>query len=403
MSECLTVRLSSEQETSILWSVWSNQEQDVIASGELETIQQLDQLTQYATGRRVVVLLSASDVLLTEVDIPAGSARQFESMLPYLMEDEIAQDVDELHFSIMAKRANRAYVCALEKQWLNDIIDQFAAQDMEIAQVLPDVLALPTSEEKACALQLPNTWLLRFDDYLGVGLESDWLTLYLNHRVDSDGPLAIESYSQVPSSLAFSPTVEWQQMPLEMPMALLAKGGASSKINLLTGVFQRKSSWAPYWSIWRKALIAAALLLVVIGAQQGIKAYRFEQQALAYREQSETIFRKIFPDKRRIPTVSYLKRQFDTELARLTGGDSGESVLNWLAAMPDTLASVKGMEIQSLKYDHQQAQVRLQVSSPDFQSFEQARARLAEHFVVEQGQLNRNGQQVLGSFVLAKQ
>lgn len=204
MSECLTVRLSSEQETSILWSVWSNQEQDVIASGELETIQQLDQLTQYATGRRVVVLLSASDVLLTEVDIPAGSARQFESMLPYLMEDEIAQDVDELHFSIMAKRANRAYVCALEKQWLNDIIDQFAAQDMEIAQVLPDVLALPTSEEKACALQLPNTWLLRFDDYLGVGLESDWLTLYLNHRVDSDGPLAIESYSQVPSSLAFS-------------------------------------------------------------------------------------------------------------------------------------------------------------------------------------------------------
>ncbi|QSA19710.1 type II secretion system protein GspL, partial [Vibrio furnissii] len=56
-----------------------------------------------------------------------------------------------------------------------------------------------------------------------------------------------------------------------------------------------------------------------------------------YRAESERIFRTIFPDKQRIPTVSYLKRQMSDELAALSGGSSGEHVLGWLSKLPDTL------------------------------------------------------------------
>ena len=108
MSEFLTVRLSSQQDAEIPWLVWSTQQQEVIASGEISGWEQLSQLSSYAAERATIVLLAASDLVLTEVAIPSGAARRLESMLPYLIEDEIAQDVDELHFSILHKTASTA-------------------------------------------------------------------------------------------------------------------------------------------------------------------------------------------------------------------------------------------------------------------------------------------------------
>lgn len=67
------------------------------------------------------------------------------------------------------------------------------------------------------------------------------------------------------------------------------------------------------------------------------------------------------------------------------------------------LGQVNDLQITSFKYDGQRGEVRIQASSSDFQPFEQARVKLAEKFNVEQGQLNRNGNVVMGSFVLKRQ
>ena len=69
MSEFLTVRLSSEQQSTIPWVVWSTQQQEVIASGELAGWEHLDELAAYAEQRQIIALLAASDVVLTEVDL----------------------------------------------------------------------------------------------------------------------------------------------------------------------------------------------------------------------------------------------------------------------------------------------------------------------------------------------
>ncbi|NMU82763.1 type II secretion system protein GspL, partial [Vibrio parahaemolyticus] len=81
--------------------------------------QQLEELKPFAEQRSVVVLLASSDLVLTDVEIPAGASRQLDNMLPYLLEDEIAQDVDDLHFSILAKEGRFAHVCAVERDWLH--------------------------------------------------------------------------------------------------------------------------------------------------------------------------------------------------------------------------------------------------------------------------------------------
>ncbi|MEF1308713.1 type II secretion system protein GspL [Vibrio mytili] len=398
MSEFLTVRLSSEQQSTIPWLVWSTEQQEVIASGELAGWEHLDELVSYAHQRHVFALLASNDVVLTQVDIPPGAERQFDTMLPYLVEDEVAQDVDGLHFTVLKKQSGTAQVCAVERAWIQTVLQRFSSQGMTINRLLPDVLALPVGDNSSAAA-MGAQWLIRHSQTEGAVVDISWLDLYLSSYLQNHPGWKLDCYSSVPDSEL---TEVWVQQPEEMTMALLAKGALASKVNLLTGAFKPKSSWGKYIKIWQKTAIAAGVLLVVLVAQQLFVVHKYEAQAQAYREESERIFRQVFPDKRRIPTVSYLKRQMEDEARRLSGGTSNEAMLEWLAALPSTLGQVKDLQVMSFKYDSQRGEVRINVSSSDFQPFEQARVKLAEKFTVEQGQLNRSGEVVTGSFVLKR-
>ncbi len=56
--------------------------------------------------------------------------------------------------------------------------------------------------------------------------------------------------------------------------------------------------------------------------------------------------------------------------------------------------------MQSIKFDSNRSEIRLEATSRDFQSFPQARTQ--QYFAVEQGQLNKNGEQVFGVFVVKR-
>ncbi|MGF1752241.1 type II secretion system protein GspL [Vibrio makurazakiensis] len=407
MSEFLTVRLSSEPQSPVPWCVWSTSQQEVIASGELASWQQLDELTPYAQQRSCIALLSGSDCLVTDVEIPNGAARQFESMLPYLLEDEVAQDVDDLHFSILDKKSDSATVCGVERKWLTHIVQSFADNDIVLRKVLPDTFAMPIETQGVSALKIHNQWLLRYGAFKVASVDENWLSLFMTSdwfEHELEAALPINSYTAMPAiDMGNREHVEWQAKPAELVIGLLSQQAITSSVNLLTGSFKAKSSLIKYWRIWQKVAVAACFLVSVLVVQQVLLVQQSEAQANAYRAESERIFRTVFPNKRKIPTVSYLKRQMNDEANRLGGSSVGDSVMGWFTLLPETIGKVTAIELESIKYDGNRGEVRIQAKSKDFQSFEEARTQLSEQFLVEQGPLNRNGDAVFGSFVLKRQ
>ncbi|MGD8111285.1 type II secretion system protein GspL [Vibrio sp. TRT 17S01] len=400
MSEFLIVRLSRNSSHSVQWLVWSEAQQDVIASGELNNQDDLAELTTYAAGRQAVLLISAADVLLAEVDVPAGASRQFESMLPYLLEDDIAQDVDDLHFSVLEKRGDKAKICAVETQWLSETLTALKDLNVDVKRVLPDALALPELDGIA-AVELDGQWLMKKDAFSALSVHSEWLEMVAQSEwVKQDEEfLTLTSYSPLPE-LNLAEEQTWQTSEPKLVMQLLAEQAVKSKVNLLSGRFKPKSSLLRHWKVWQKAVVAAAVFVVIAGGYNLLKIQQYETQANAYRAESERIFRTVLPGKNKIPTVSYLKRQLTDEASKLSGGGSGEGVLNWMVKLPQALSGIKGLKLNSFKYDQNRGEVRLEAQSQDFQSFEKAREQLAQHFAVEQGQLNRSGNAVNGTFVL---
>nr|WP_275659247.1 type II secretion system protein GspL [Vibrio chagasii] len=405
VSEFLTVRLSSEPQSPVQWLVWSTSQQEVIASGELSSWDQLGELTPYAEKRSCIALLPGNECLIKRVEIPKGAARQFDSMLPFLLEDEVAQDIEDLHLTILDKDATHATVCGVDREWLKQALDLFREANIIFRKVLPDTLAVPFEEQGISALQIDQHWLLRQSNYQAVSINEAWLAMFLQSDWvaldDEEQSPTIFSYTALPSDdIQQQSGIKWQAKPAELVMSLLSQQAITSGVNLLTGTFKTKSSFSKYWRVWQKVAIAACLLVAVIVTQQVLKVQQYEAQAEAYRTESERIFRSVLPGKQRIPTVSYLKRQMNDEAKKYGGSGDGDSLLGWLALLPETLGQVKAIEVNSIRYDGNRSEVRLEAKSSDFQHFETARVKLEEKFTVEQGPLNRNGDAVFGSFTL---
>lgn len=146
--------------------------------------------------------------------------------------------------------------------------------------------------------------------------------------------------------------------------------------------------------------VSAVLLLAVVVVSNVLKIQTYEAQANAYRTESERIFRQSVPGKVKIPTVSYLKREMEREASRLSEGGAQSALFESMIEMTPLLIKVPALNLTSFKYDSGRGEIRIQAQSKDFQTFERAAQLLSEKFTVEQGQLNRSGEVVIGSFVL---
>jgi general secretion pathway protein L len=409
VSEILTVRLSRQNIETIPWLVWSATQNEIIASGELDGLDSLGELTPYAEERSVILLLDGQDVLLREIDVPSGGSRQLTTMLPFLMEDDLAQDIDELHFSILKRSGSHAWIGVVERDYLAQRLQQFTDVGIEVHKVLPEVLAIPVNDSDMTLLPWGSLLLARYGEFQGFTVSEELFPYVCGHlplskRVEDDDEetraLNIDCYQAAPNCLDDTQKYNVTILPAELPMELLAKTAQISTVNLLTGEFKRQSSWLKNMTLWRAPAIAATILLVLFSVKTYTEVKHVEQQAQAYRAESERIFRTVFPDKNRIPTVSYLKRQLSDETVRLNGGSVEAPLFAWLTDVQSSLKGTSNLKIQSVRFDGERKELRIQAQANDFQTFEKLRVALSEKFEVEQGQLNRNDQLVSSSYVL---
>jgi len=78
----------------------------------------------HATGCRVVVFVSATNILLTQVELPAMNKQRLARAIPFSLEEYVASDVEQLHFAV-GNRIEEKIACA--------VVDK---QDMENWQQL---------------------------------------------------------------------------------------------------------------------------------------------------------------------------------------------------------------------------------------------------------------------------
>ncbi|VXA77105.1 Type II secretion system protein L [Aeromonas salmonicida] len=389
VSESLVIRLGTNAQQPVEWLVWSAKEEEIIASGTLASAHALGELRERAGGRPVVTLVPGSDLIFRRVSLPGKYSRQAAAALPYLLEEQIASDVDELHLVVLAHEGHDVDLMAVDKEKMQTWLGWLEAAGLKSQQLLPDVLALPQAADGWSALQLGKEWLLRQGPCQGIVADEPLLAMLL--AVEAE-PVTIHSHTPVPPI----PTANWQAADPELPMLLLAKGALNCQANLLQGPYRPQTEYSRYWLQWRKVAVVAGLLLLVALTQRGVHLYQLAEQDKALKAEIRQVYTRIFPGETRIVNV----RSQMAQHLKLLGQTPQDGVLLLLTELAPTFAEVPGLKPQVLRFDAARGELRLQVTAPGFTEIERFRELAGKRFEVQQGEVRSTEGKVEGALVL---
>jgi len=376
VSESLVIRLGTHAQQPVHWLVWSAQEQEIIASGILASADALGELQARAGGRPVVTLVPGSDLIFRRVSLPGKYSRQSAAALPYLLEEQIASDVDELHLVVLAHQGRDVDLMAVDKEKMQTWLGWLQQAGLKTLQLLPDVLALPLAAEGWSALQLGEEWLVRQGPHQGIVAEESLLAMLLAAQSE---PVILNSHTPIPAMAAGN----WRGADPELPMLLLAKGALTSQANLLQGPYRPQTEYARYWLQWRKVAVLAGILLLVTLVQR-LKA------------EIRQVYTRIFPGETRIVNV---RSQMTQHLKNL-GQAPQDGVLLLLTELAPVFAEVPGLKPEVMRFDAARGELRLQVTAPGFTEIERFRELAGKRFEVQQGEVRSTEGKVEGALVL---
>ncbi|WP_432455691.1 type II secretion system protein GspL [Agarivorans sp. QJM3NY_29] len=398
MNEQLLIRLPSSDQDVINWMVWSDNEQEVIAAGELSGSAALSSLQEKAEHRRVTVLVPACDVTQHHLILPKSAQRSWQQVVPFMLEEQLAQDPDDLHICILAKAKDGVDVACVSQQQMSDWLEMLEDANISSQAWHVDSFCLPQPEtEQASALQINQQWLFRFTDGRGMCIDQAWLSVALPLLVKDDQQLLIKHYSPAPDIEVAG--IEWQAASPELPMKLLADGAKKASFNLLQGRYATENPVTKLWAQWKKAAIAAGLCFALALTYQLLDTYNTEQQLTTVDANLRQVYKKVFPQVSRIRD-SRIRSDFRKAIAALDQAPQ-QDFLMMMTQLSSAFGNTDNFKPLSLRYEQKKGEIRLQAQAPSFQSFEQFRQAL-KPYASEQGTLSNKAGGVVGTLIIRK-
>ena len=227
-------------------------------------------------GRRATLILPADDVLLAQCVVPGNSLARAQQAIPYALEEQVADDVEDLHFALGTKNRSDEYPVAVIAM---DIMDSVTQQCHDVGlrptEIVPETLALPLP---GAPIETGKVWsalldqdraVVRLDDYEGFVTDTAMASLMIEsslgeHEDMHDTSLVVYSTPsatemEVPAALAVD------VRHCDSAVALYANGLATTpRVNLLQGSYSPKKNFDKAWKPWRATAALAACICAAL-------------------------------------------------------------------------------------------------------------------------------------------
>ncbi len=401
MQERLLIRLpASDAVPRISWLIWHPSEAEVIASGELNEPAELAQLAEQAKRCQVTLLCPGQAISMRKVTIPNSGKRHLDKLIPYALEDELADDIDSLHFawSESGIKEGQIPVAVIRhremqqwQQWLNEA-------NIEADEWAVDYLMLPEpdNETQWTGVQIADDVLVRMARWDGIAVEQA--------LADAVVELKQGEYPQVKHLVAYSDialsentwTLEFANS--ELPMAAFAKQAVS--LDIRGQRYAPKRTKRTLKVRWQPLAWAAGIALAITLASSWVKTGYLNHQAEQLQQQAEALYRDTFPNQTRIVN---LRAQMRQQLQALGINDQAmPSALAMLDQLAPAFQQQPQLSLELLRY--QDGALRVQAVAQNFSQFEAFQNQAQQlGFEVQQGALNNRGDGVAGTLTIAYQ
>ena len=300
---------------------------------------QWDAVKEFQKNSTTIVVVSTLDVSLHPIILPKLNERKKRAALPYLLEDALADSAVDLHFAY-DDVLWPGWVLVIQKQYMQDLIDELKPHAIDFDKVTIDWFALPEDEMAV----ISDTVLINAHEFKG-GLQ----------RSIASSKFPIESLQ---NNLK---TYDWLAERLHPELAT----------NLCQAEFQHGSAIKSLKTAyqWTAYLFFACLLSFIALPLLEIRQLNYQTQQLD--SKIAVLYQQFFPGAKFITSPEFRIRQW-------LKGKQGSGVSDfWQILQPlSQVYDPKKLTIHQMRFA--QKKLFLNISSPNFQALEQVQRRLEQ-------------------------
>lgn len=332
-----------------------------------------------AQGCRVLAMVPAAEVLLTRVQVPGRNRQRIRKAVPYALEEQLADDVEALHFALGPQRSQGGVdVAVVKAQRMREWLEPLRRAGLNPQWLVPESLVLPFTEGEWIVWVDAEQCIGRTGLAAGFGIDRDNLEEYLNILMaQSESPPARIRVYVTEDFANFSLSGDLFEVETAAPVQLLdwAKQlDLVQSIDLLQNEFSRSEQIGKALRPWRPAAALLMGWLLVKGLVLYGETLRFEQQAQSLSAEIEALFRNSFPEVRRVvdPRV-----QMERRLAALRRApESGTGgIVGMLRTIGTQVQAHGAVELQSLHY--RDGRLDLELTLGNLQGLDQLKRSLS--------------------------
>ncbi|NNF52773.1 MAG: type II secretion system protein GspL [Gammaproteobacteria bacterium] len=413
MADHLFIRISSGLSSEISWITTD-------ASGRRTGIERHGSLADAATKAsscKVVLIVPGTEVVNTQARVPLRGGSKLRQAIPYALEDQLAEDVEKLHFAIGKRTADGEYpVAVTARENMESWLGVLEEAGIRAQSVVADTSCVPVTPGGVTIIFENDACLLHGADGTDIVLEG----MSIDQVLELSGVhVGDEASSSMPVNLYMSADdhekhknrVEFLsgQFPgmntrimADGSIAHLASGMFSREaINLRQGDFASRSSPESTWKPWRLAAgLAAAVFLVLIGGE-AVELAVLKNREKALDESIATAFTEAFPG---VTLRGDPANQMRSELAALrAAAGSGDSFfLEALAALAAATNGQTSGQLDSVGFRNGVLDLKIIVPSVEVLDRIRQSMESAGSFEVQLESANPSGNQVEGRIQLRR-
>ncbi len=282
MADWLLLRLPRNPEQAATWLVADARG---VAQGPPQS-GPLSLAAPRAAGRRIGVLVPGTDVLVAEPELPTKAGAKLQQLVPYALEEQLADDIDDLHFAIGKRQGDspRTPVAVVTRALMDEWLTNLKSAGIEPEVMYADSDLLPQNPGQSVALLEEDVIIVRPPGGSPVTLPAD----ALHEALELAQAGSTESGGAGRGLILYTGHAEWQQYSQQVealrerfdgikvqllssgPLALFAQQlPGATPVNLLQGAYTPTTSRAVGFRAWR---VAAILLVSLAGLHVAGKA-----------------------------------------------------------------------------------------------------------------------------------
>lgn len=292
-----------------------------------------------------IVIVPAQDVLLTQVLMPKLGRDRLLQALPFAMEEQLIDDVENLHFAIGPYLTDSFPVAVVAKQKMALWVETLKKINLKPAAIFPLNFVLPYEENHWVANTYDHISTVRTGKFSGFGCDESNLEVLLDTQKKENITIVRSTDSEIKL--------------LENNFTFIDD---SPPINLLQGDFRGKRKSSQTKNIWKMAGILTAVFVGLLFLSNAISFFILYRQENMIQNNIIKIYKRNFPKATEMVSP---RSKMEQKLKKVVTDQSKNNFLILLGLIGKSLSETKGIYFQHLEFHESQLTLELSASSFD--------------------------------------